>query len=139
MKMSGRAINPGEAEGEAIVSKEPVGFYGNIDMKTGVIIEKGHPLEGVCISGKVFVFPHGKGSTVGSYVIYGLKKNGVAPLAIINKETETIVATGVILADIPCLDGIDIEKITTGDTVKVKIGEKDGFVEIKSARKKGII
>ena len=139
MKMSGRAINPGEAEGEAIVSKEPVGFYGNIDMKTGVIIEKGHPLEGVCISGKVFVFPNGKGSTVGSYVIYGLKKNGVAPLAIINKETETIVATGVILADIPCLDGIDIEKITTGDTVKVKIGEKDGFVEIKSARKKGII
>jgi len=139
MKMSGRAINPGEAEGEAIVSKEPVGFYGNIDMKTGVIIEKGHPLEGVCISGKVFVFPHGKGSTVGSYVIYGLKKNGVAPLAIINKETETIVATGVILADIPCLDGIDIEKITTGDTVKVKIGEKDGFVEIKSARKEGII
>jgi len=139
MKMSGRAINPGEAEGEAIVSKEPVGFYGNIDMKTGVIIEKGHPLEGVCISGKVFVFPNGKGSTVGSYVIYGLRKNGVAPLAIINKETETIVATGVILADIPCLDGIDIEKITTGDTVKVKIGEKDGFVEIKSARKKGII
>jgi predicted aconitase with swiveling domain len=131
MQMKGRAINPGRAEGEAIVSSEPVGFYGNIDPKTGIVIEKGHPLEGQCIKGKVFVFPCGKGSTVGPYVIYGLKANGVAPAAIINKETETIVATGVILADIPCIDGIDIAKIKTGDRVAVEIGEKDGTVEIK--------
>jgi hypothetical protein len=65
------------------------------------------------------VFPHGKGSTVGSYVIYGLKKNGVAPAAIVNKETETIVATGVILAGIPCVDGIDIERIKSGDILVV--------------------
>ena len=131
MKMTGRAINPGRAEAEAIVSTEPVGFYGNIDPKTGIVIEKGHPLEGKCIKGKVFVFPNGKGSTVGPYVIYGLKKNGVAPVAIINKETETIVATGVILADIPCLDGIDISKIKTGDRVAVDIGDREGFIEIK--------
>jgi len=57
------------------------------------------------------------GSTVGSYVIYGIKKNGVAPVGIVNKETETIVATGVILAGIPCVDQIDIEKIKDGDAV----------------------
>lgn len=99
-----RGISEGIGKGEAIILKEPFGFYGNIDPKTGIIIEKGNPLEGMCIKDKVFVFPNGKGSTVGSYVIYGLKKNKVAPSAIINLETETIVATGVILAGIPCVD-----------------------------------
>lgn len=115
--MKGRTIFPGKAEGEAIVSPEPIGFYGGIDIKTGIVIEKDHPLEGKSVTGKMLVFPCGKGSTVGSYVIYGLKKNGVAPAGIINKETETIVATGVILAGIPCVDKIDIGKINNGDTV----------------------
>ena len=88
--MKGRMISPGKAEGEAIVSTEPIGFYGGIDIKTGVVIEKGHPLEGKCVKDKILVFPYGKGSTVGSYVIYGIKKNGVAPAGIINKETEKI-------------------------------------------------
>ena len=94
--MKGRTISPGKAEGKAIVSPEPIGFYGGIDIKTGIVIEKGHPLEGEKITGKILVFPCGKGSTVGSYVIYGLAKNKVGPAAIINKETETIVATGAI-------------------------------------------
>ena len=117
--MKGRMISPGKAEGEAIVSTEPIGFYGGIDIKTGVVIEKGHPLEGKCVKDKILVFPCGKGSTVGSYVIYGIKKNGVAPAGIINKETETIVATGVILAGIPCVDQVDIDKIKDGVTVFV--------------------
>ncbi|MCK5022795.1 MAG: DUF126 domain-containing protein, partial [Candidatus Aenigmarchaeota archaeon] len=94
--MKGRSISPGKAEGEAIVSSEPIGFYGGIDIETGNVIEKGHELEGQSVKDKILVFPNGKGSTVGSYVIYGMHKNGVGPKAIINKETETIVATGVI-------------------------------------------
>lgn len=121
--MRGRMISPGKAKGVAIVSKEPIGFYGGIDPKTGIVIERGHELEGKCVKDKVLVFPCGKGSTVGPYVIYGLKKNGVAPAAIVNRETETIVATGVILAGIPCVDGIDIEKIKTGDKLIVDADE----------------
>ncbi len=113
--MRGRTISPGKVEGVAIVSSEPIGFYGGIDAKTGIVIEKNHPLEGQSVKDKILVFPCGKGSTVGSYVIYGLRKNCVAPLGIVNKETETIVATGVILAGIPCIDKIDISKIKTGD------------------------
>ncbi len=127
--MKGRMISPGKAKGEAIVSTEPIGFYGGIDIKTGVVIEKGHPLEGECIKDKILVFPCGKGSTVGSYVIYGIKRNGVAPAGIINKETETIVATGVILAGIPCVDQIDIDKIKNGDTVLLDADK--GIVETK--------
>ena len=126
--MKGRTISPGKAKGEAIVSNEPIGFYGGIDPKTGVVIEKGHELEGKSVKDKILVFPQGKGSTVGSYVIYGLKKNGVAPVAIVNKETETIVATGVILAGIPCVDGINIDKIKTGD--KLVVDADEATVEI---------
>ena len=115
--MKGRTISHGTATGVAIVTNEPIGFYGGIDIKTGFVIEKDHPLEGKSVKDKILVFPCGKGSTVGSYVIYGLKKNGVAPAGIINKETETIVATGVILAGIPCIDQIDIDKIKDGDNV----------------------
>ena len=127
--MKGRIISPGKAEGEAIVTSEPIGFYGGIDAKTGIVIEKGHPLEGKKVTNKILVFPCGKGSTVGSYVIYGLAKNKVGPAGIINKETETIVATGVILAGIPCLDQIDIQKIKTGD--KLILDADNGTVKIK--------
>jgi predicted aconitase with swiveling domain len=120
-------ISPGNVEAEAIVSDEPIGFYGGIDAKTGEVIEKDHQLEGESVTGKVLVFPCGKGSTVGSYVIYGLQRNGVGPVAIVNQETETIVATGAILAGIPCVDGIDIGQIKTGDRVLVNADE--GIVE----------
>lgn len=125
--MKGRIINPGMGRGEAIVSYEPIGFYGGIDPKTGVVIEKGHELEGECVKDKILIFPCGKGSTVGSYVIYGLKMNGAAPKAIINKEAETIVATGVILADIPSIDGIDINEFKSGD--KLIVDANKGIVE----------
>lgn len=128
MLFKGRSINPGKAEGCAVVSKEPIGFYGGVDPKTGMFIEKGHELEGMSIAGKILVFPKGKGSTVGSYVIYGLAKNKAAPLAIINQETETIVATGVILSGIPCVDGIPTDKIKTGDRLRVDAGA--GTVEV---------
>jgi predicted aconitase with swiveling domain len=123
----GRMISPGKAEGEAVVSPEPIGFYGGIDPKTGIVIEKGHPLEGETVTGKILVFPRGKGSTVGSYVIYGLEKNGVGPKAIVNEETETIVATGVILAGVPCVDHIDISQFKTGD--RLKVDAEQGTVE----------
>ena len=127
--MIGRIISPGFADGEALVSQEPIGFYGGVDAKTGIVIEQGHALEGKCVKDKVLVFPCGKGSTVGSYVIYGLKKNSVAPRAIVNQETETIVATGVILAGIPCVDKIDLEELGLTSGQRVKVDADNGIVE----------
>ncbi len=128
MKLKGRCISPGRVEGEALVSSQPIGFYGGIDAKTGIFIEKDHELEGQSVKDRILVFPRGKGSTVGSYVIYGLKRNGVAPRAIVNQETETIVATGAILAGIPCIDGIDISAIKTGNVLT--IDAEKGEVEV---------
>jgi hypothetical protein len=125
--MKGRKICAGKAEGEAIATKDGISFYGGVDPKTGNVVEKGHELEGKSIAGKMLVFPEGKGSTVGSYVLYNLKKNGVAPKAIINKKCETIVAVGCIISEIPCVDQIEIEKIKTGD--RLKIDAEKGIVE----------
>ena len=127
--MKGRMISPGKAEGEAIVSTEPIGFYGGIDINTGIVIEKGHILEGQSVKDKILVFPNGKGSTVGSYVIYGIAKNNVGPKAIVNKETETIVATGAILAGVPCVDGIDINQIKSGDFIEVNADEGEVYIK----------
>ena len=122
MKLVGRAIFEGRAEGEALVSSSPMSFYGGVDPESGEVVERGHELQGKTVKGKVLVFPNGKGSTVGSYVLYRLAKNGAAPLAIVNSKCETIVAVGAIISEIPCVDMVDISKIRTGAKVKVDGG-----------------
>jgi predicted aconitase with swiveling domain len=117
--LTGRIIRAGQAQGVALVSPEPVGFFGLVDTETGVVIEKGHPLEGKSIAGRVLVFPTGKGSTVGSYSLYRLAKAGRAPAAIINLESEPIVAVGAIISEIPMLDKVDVEQIHSGDVVMI--------------------
>jgi predicted aconitase with swiveling domain len=120
VELSGRIIKDGRAQGEALVSTEPVCFFGGVDPDTGVVVEPAHPLAGTRVTGRVLVFPTGKGSTVGSYILYRLKRNGLAPAAIINAESEPIVAVGAIISDIPMVDQIDITCICTGDWVEVK-------------------
>lgn len=119
MDMKGRVIYKGMAEGEALTTTQPISFYGGVDPNTGEVIEKGHELQGKTVKGKVLVFPNGKGSTVGSYTLYRMKKNVAAPSAIINKECETIIAVGAIISEIPCVDHVDIAQISTGETVRI--------------------
>jgi len=117
--LKGRAIWRGWARGEALVSNQPISFYGGVDPETGKIVEKGHELEGRSIAGKILAFPYGKGSTVGSYIILRLKRRGIAPKAIVNLRCEPIIAVGAIIAEIPTIDKIDISMIRDGDLVEV--------------------
>jgi predicted aconitase with swiveling domain len=119
-QLKGRLISKGKGEGEALVTTQPISFYGGVDPNTGVVIEKGHELQGQSVRGKILVFPTGKGSTVGSYTLYRMKKSGTAPAGMINKECETVVAVGAIISEIPCVDKVDISKIKTGDTVYIE-------------------
>jgi predicted aconitase with swiveling domain len=128
MRFKGRKIYKGKAQGEALVTSMGISFFGGVDPETGVVVEKDHQLEGYSISGKVLFFPTGKGSTVGSYTLYRLKRAGKAPLAIVNAECETITAVGCIISEIPCVDQIEVEQIKTGDIVLVDGDE--GIVEI---------
>ena len=126
----------GKASGPLLVSPQPISFLSGVDPESGVIVEKGHTLKGQCITGKVLVFPYGKGSTVGSYVLYALSRNGYAPLAIVNAEAEAIIATGAIISKIPMIDRIDvpITRLNNGTRVTVDgdLGELEYEGELAS-------
>ncbi len=119
LTMQGRTICDGRAEGRALVSPVPIGFLGGVDPDSGVVLEPGHPLQGQSVAGRVLVFPTGKGSTVGSYTVLRLGRSGRGPVAMINAQSEAIVAVGAILAGIPMIDLVDIETIHDGDWVVI--------------------
>jgi predicted aconitase with swiveling domain len=119
VRLEGRQISGGVGTGKALVLGSNLSFLGGVDINTGRIKDRGTGKYNRTVRNRVLVFPTGKGSTVGSYVMYGLSANGKAPAAIINQRTETIVATGAILAKIPMVDGVDIDRIHTGDKVTV--------------------
>jgi len=131
-RIKGRIVSRGVAEGIALVGVEALSFYGSIDFETGKVIEKKHPLFGKSITDTILVFPGGKGSTVGSYGLYRLKKAGLAPKAIINVETEPILATGAIISDIPLIDKLEadpLKLIKTG--MRVRVDCVEGFIELE--------
>ncbi|MDI9643647.1 MAG: DUF126 domain-containing protein [Candidatus Verstraetearchaeota archaeon] len=137
VELKGRGISKFLGEGEALVTKQGISFFGGVDPETGMVKEAGHELFGKDLTGKVLVFPRGKGSTVGSYIIYQLKKNGHAPAAIVNVETEAIIAAGCILAEIPLVDRLNtdpIENIKSGDWVLVD--GRSGKVKVRTEPKK---
>ncbi len=128
MILRGRKISTGRAIGEVLATSMGISFFGGVDPENGVVLEKGHSLEGQSIAGKVLVFPTGKGSTVGSYTLYRLKKAGKAPAAILNAQAETITAVGCIISDIPCVDKLPLEKLENG--MRVRINADSGTVEV---------
>ncbi len=129
MLIRGRGISKGTGEGELLVSPVPISFLSGVDPDSGVIIEHGHPLEGKSMAGKVMVFPYGKGSTVGSYVLYALSMNGHAPAAIINLEAEPIIAVGAIIGDIPMVDRLDKDLSELQNGIRVRVDGDKGEVE----------
>ena len=99
-----RKISKGRAYGPVLITKDALSFLGGVNPDTGVIIDSNHELYGKKISDKILVIPSGKGSTVGSYIIYQMYKNNTAPRALIAIEAEPIIATGAIMAGIPMVD-----------------------------------
>ncbi len=131
-KIKGRSLVKGLAKGEAIVAHEPLSFLGGVDPVSGVVMERGHDLEGVCVTNKILVFPYGKGSTVGSYTIFAMAKRGTKPAGIINTRTEPIIASGCVLADIPLMDSFEEDPmriISSGDFVIMNANQ--GFIVIR--------
>ncbi len=138
MMIKGKGITEGIATGAALVSDKPFGFFGGVDPRTGKVIDKWHELYEQNIKDKVFVYPEGRGSTVGAAIILELARTGCAPAAIINMKTETITAAGGLLAEefygrqIPMVDSIseeDFQKIKTGQMITVN--GNTGEIEIK--------
>jgi hypothetical protein len=95
----GRAIVAGSAEGTALVSTEPLSFWGGVCPRTGEIIDRRHELSGANVTGKVFLLPAGRGSSTSSATLMQSIKAGVAPAAIISLSVDPILALGSIVSD----------------------------------------
>lgn len=122
MILKGKTVNDGKAEGEAIVSRMPFSFLGDLEVVSGKVMVKGHDLEGQSLKGKIFVFPIGKGSTVGPLVAYRAKLQGSMPVGMICTEAEPVTAMVAIMNDIPMLHRLGrnpVEVINTGDYIKM--------------------
>ncbi len=133
MKFQGRSISNGKARGEVIKLEEPLSFLGGVDGSTGDLrVRSGN------VAGKILVFPKGKGSTVGSFVMYDLMVHGKEPAAVINESAETIVATGAVISSIPMIDRIpSIRIFSEGDIVTVD--GNAGTVEIEGIEYKEVV
>jgi uncharacterized protein len=132
MMVQGRGISRGTGEGRLLVGPDPISFLSGVDPETGIVTEKGHPLEGQDITGTVLAFEYGKGSTVGSYILYALSRSGHAPAAIINSEAETIIAVGAILGHIPMIDRLTIPLTELPSGKIVQINGDEGTLTIPS-------
>ena len=119
IRLTGRSIYPRIGQGQALVTKMGISFFGMVDPESGLVLERGNELQCQSLAGVVLVFSSGKGSTVGSYTLYRLKKAGLAPDAIVDIECKTITAVGCIIAEIPCVDQVTIERIPSGAMVVV--------------------
>ncbi len=124
-----RSICKGFAEGEIIVSRKNFSFLGDVDPETGMVKAEDSDIFGKNISGKIFAFPSGRGSTVGTFVLLRMKKNNTAPIGIINEKTEPIIAVGAIISEIPLVDSVDISVLETGMKIRISAG-KECWIEL---------
>ena len=129
IRLTGRSIYPRIGQGQALVTKMNISFFVGVDPESGLVLERDHELQRQSLAGVVLVFSAGKGSTVGSYTLYRLKKAGLAPAAIVDIECKTITAVGCIIAEIPCVDQVTIERIPSG--MMVVVDGNSGSVEVQ--------
>ncbi len=131
VRIPGRIVSKGVATGPALVSRQRISFLGAVDPKTGVIVDRSHDLYGQSISNRILIFPGGKGSTVGSYVIYQLKLHAKSPLAmVITNRVDTMVAVGAIIAEIPAVESIELNPDRIRNE-EVLVNGTEGYIELR--------
>lgn len=136
--LTGHKVSKGKAEGEALVTRDPIAFFGGVSPEDGVITDKYHELCGVSLAGKVLLFPQEKGSAGGSSQIYELMVCKTAPKAMINLKAGSIVAVGAIASSIPMMDKVvpdPYAHIETGDWVCVDADR--GIITVTKKRQTG--
>lgn len=133
--MRGRPLVAGEAEGELLVSAEPLSFWGGYDYSTGEIIDRRHPLSGQIAAGRVLAIPSTRGSSTTTAVLLEAVRAGTAPVAILVAGADPFLALGSIVADemygrpvpVIALAPADFAALQTGDRARVR---SDGTVVV---------
>jgi len=137
--IEGKIIVAGEAEGELLVSNEPLSFWGGYDHQTGEIIDRRHPLSGQIAKDRILAIPNTIGSSTTTAVLLEAVRAGTAPAAILTTSTDSFLALASIVAaemyhrPIPIV-ALSIEQFTTlksGSNITVR---KDGTLHLTGPR-----
>jgi predicted aconitase with swiveling domain len=122
--MRGRAVVPGRAVGEALVAREPLSFWGGYDFRTGDIIDKHHPLAGVCAAGRILAVPFTIGSSTTTAVLLEAVRAGTAPLAILTTGVDAFFALASIVAEVMYGKPFPVVALEPADFASLETGER---------------
>jgi predicted aconitase with swiveling domain len=130
-----KPVVAGSAQGEALVSREPLSFWGGYDQETGEIIDRRHPLSGQNAAGRILVLPHSRGSSTTTAVLLEAIRAGTAPAAIVTTAEDAFFALAGVVAEemygsgIPILsvDQAAFERLKTGQRIEI---DEDGTVHL---------
>jgi len=125
--ISGRVLVAGEAIGDALVTHDALSFWGGYDFQTGEIIDKHHPLAGICAAGRILAVPFSKGSSTTTAVLLEAVRAGTAPAAIVTTGPDAFFALASIVADVMygkpfpviALDAPDFALLRTGEHLRI--------------------
>ena len=123
----------GQIDGELLVTRLKISFFGDIDQKTGDVVGADLDILGENIADKIFVFSEGRGSTVGSNVLYGLERYGISPKLIVTERTELITISGAIYGEIPMVSSLPLEAfdfLKTGVFTQAYVIDEFAYLEV---------
>ena len=122
--ITGRAIVAGDAEGEALVTRDALSFWGGYDFHTGVITDRHHPLLGTCAAGRVLAVPFSKGSSTTTAVLLEAVRAGTAPAAILTTGVDSFFALASIVADVMYGKSFPVVALEAADFASLESGER---------------
>jgi predicted aconitase with swiveling domain len=136
--IQGKAAFSGRAEGEVLVSREPLSFWGGYDYRTGEIIDRRHPLSGYNAAGKVLALPFARGSSSTTAVLLEAVRSGTAPAAILTTGTDPFFALASIVAYEMYTKAMPVIALTPEDFLKLRTGDhlritRAGRIEIEQS------
>lgn len=122
----------GEIKGEVLITRSKISFLGDVDLNTGTIVGQDIDIQGQSIHDRIFIFPESRGSTVGSNVLYGLARKGLAPKLLATCRSELITISGAIMGGVPMISNLNegiFDAFKTGDFVKVFVMNGHAYLE----------
>jgi predicted aconitase with swiveling domain len=134
--IQGKPVVRGHAQGIALVSNEPLSFWGGYDYHTGEITDRRHPLSGSIASGRILAVPFTRGSSTTSAVLLEAVRAGSAPAAILTTGVDSFFALASIVANemyarpipIIAVSPQDFATLRTGDQLEIR---EDGSIHIQ--------
>ena len=134
--MHGKVVVEGAARGRALVSAEPLSFWGGYDYHTGEITDRRHPLSGLIAAGRILALPFTRGSSTTTAILLEAVRAGTAPAAILTTGVDPFFALASIVANemyarpipIVALTPEDFARLQTGDEMEVEV---DGEIHVR--------